>query len=107
MAKINFFAADGSKTEVEAVSGDSVMHPALGAHIKGILGECGGSLACATCHVYVADEWLDKLASMSDLENEMLDATACERRPNSRLCCQIEVSGALDGLAVILPQSQL
>jgi ferredoxin, 2Fe-2S len=107
MPTIHFISADGTRTEVQANSGDSVMHAALGARLKGILGECGGSLACATCHVYVDVSWTDKLAPLSDLESEMLDATACERQPNSRLCCQVGVSDALDGLTVILPQSQL
>ncbi|HEY0297535.1 MAG TPA: 2Fe-2S iron-sulfur cluster-binding protein [Bordetella sp.] len=107
MPTITFIAADASQTEVQAANGDSVMHAALGAHLKGILGECGGSLACATCHVYVDEAWADKLAPMSDLENEMLDATACERKPGSRLCCQIEMSDALDGLKIALPESQL
>ncbi|MBO9352656.1 2Fe-2S iron-sulfur cluster binding domain-containing protein [Bordetella petrii] len=107
MPKIIFTDAEASSTEVEAASGESVMLAALGAHVKGILGECGGSLACATCHVYVDDAWTDKLPSVSDLENEMLDATVCERRPNSRLCCQIEMSEALDGLTVRLPAAQI
>jgi len=107
MPKITFIAADAVATEVQAAQGDSVMHAALGAHIKGILGECGGSLACATCHVYVDDAWADKLAPVSGLESEMLDATACGRQSNSRLCCQIDMSDALDGLTVTLPQSQL
>src|SRR5690606_4333363 len=105
--KIIFIDAQASSTQVEAASGESVMLAALGAHVKGILGECGGSLACATCHVYVDEAWLDKLPSVSDLENEMLDATVCERRPNRRLCCQIEMSNALDGLTVRWPAAQI
>jgi len=107
MPTITFISVNGDKTEAPATNGDSVMHAALGARVKGILGECGGSLACSTCHVYVANEWASRLAPMSDLENEMLDFTACERQPNSRLCCQIEMSDALDGLTVSLPKSQL
>lgn len=107
MPKITFISADGGQIELQAKSGDSMMFAALEGHVKGILGECGGSLACATCHVYVDEAWADKLPPVSELENDMLDATACERRSNSRLCCQIEMSDALDGLTVTLPESQL
>lgn len=107
MANIFYKTHKGETLEIDAKPGDSVMYTALAKRVQGILGECGGSLACATCHVYVDPEWLQKLPPMSELENEMLDATACERQANSRLCCQIEISDELHGLTVTIPETQL
>ncbi len=107
MAKIHFIQPDGTRVSVEAKNGQPAMHAAMTHNVAGILGECGGSMACATCHVYVDDAWLGRLPAMSGLENEMLDATAAERRAGSRLSCQIEVSDALDGLVLALPDAQI
>ncbi len=107
MPKILFKQTDGTIAEVQAEEGQSAMLAALGGKVKGILGECGGSLACATCHVYVEAGWADRLPPMSELENEMLDATICERDASSRLCCQLEMSQALDGLVLRLPAAQI
>lgn len=106
MTEITFVSANGKSTSVVAEEGDSVMRSAVVNDVQGIEADCGGSLACATCHVYVDEAWLDKLPPMSDAENEMLDFTASERLPNSRLSCQLELTAELNGLVVRLPEAQ-
>jgi 2Fe-2S ferredoxin len=107
MPKVTYVDPDGTQVDVEADAGTSLMMAAVEADIDGIVAECGGSLMCATCHVYVDDAFAGRLPEMSSDEDEMLDATASERRPTSRLSCQIELSDELDGLVVRLPDSQL
>lgn len=93
--------------EVEvSADGRSLMKAAVDAGVDGIAADCGGALTCATCHVYVDEAWLDRLPPPSADEDTMLDYTAEERRPNSRLSCQIALTPALDGLCVTLPQRQ-
>ena len=99
MPKINFIMADGTRHEVDVENGYSVMEAAINNNIEGIVAECGGACACATCHSYVDEAWLDKVPPMDDMEDSMLDA-AYERRDNSRLTCQIEVNDNLDGLII-------
>lgn len=82
------------------------MQTALDNGVDGIVGECGGSAMCATCHVYVDEAFLDLLPPMKEVENEMLECTATERRPNSRLSCQIKLDAVLDGIVVELPETQ-
>lgn len=106
MPKITFMGADGSPTTVEARTGDSVMETAIDNDIDGIIAECGGGCSCATCHVYVDPAWADKLAPLSPQEDGMLDCVI-ERRPTSRLSCQIPVTDDLDGLVVTVPDEQL
>jgi ferredoxin, 2Fe-2S len=106
MALITYIEHDGTRHQVEVKEGDTVMQGAVSHSINGIVGECGGALACATCHCYVEDGWIDRVGSVSSAEREMLDCTAAESRPGSRLSCQIAVSGALDGLVVRLPETQ-
>src|SRR5271169_4811473 len=106
MAKFIFISHAGERSEIDAETGTSAMYAAVTHGVEGILAECGGSLACATCHVYVDPSQFARLASPSAAEDEMLDATACERRSNSRLSCQIVMSDALDGLALHLPRCQ-
>ena len=103
MPRITFIASDGSAREVAAATGISVMLTAVAHGIPGIVGECGGLALCATCHVCVADDWVDRLSPPSDAENEMLECTASARRPNSRLSCQIEMTDELSGLVVHVP----
>src|SRR3982074_702169 len=107
MPSINFIHPGKRSECIEATVGDSVMQVATGHGIDGIVAECGGNAMCATCHVYVAENWLTRLAAMSDEENELLDGIAAERRPNSRLSCQIKVTPELDGLVVRLPDRQI
>ena len=106
MPRVTFVQKDGSPSEVNAVVGDSVMETAIDNDIDGIVAECGGACSCATCHVYVESDWLDKLPPPDSLEDGMLDCVI-DRRPNSRLSCQIRVSDEIDGIVVRVPASQI
>ena len=105
MAKITFIGTDGLRYEVEAENGSTVMENAVRNGVPGIEAECGGACACATCHVYVADEWRAAVGEAEPMEEDMLDF-AYDVRPGSRLSCQIRVSDALDGLVVTVPETQ-
>ena len=107
MPSINFIHPDQRSERIAASVGDSVMQVATGHGIDGIVAECGGNAMCATCHVYVDESWIARLAAMSEEENELLDGVAAKRQPNSRLSCQIKVTPDLDGLAVRLPDRQI
>jgi 2Fe-2S ferredoxin len=107
MPSITYIHPDGRSETVEAKDGDSAMFTALSHGIDGIVAECGGSAVCATCHVYVDDAWSAKLAAITDTEDELLDGAAAERRPNSRLSCQIRITPELDGLVLRLPDRQI
>lgn len=106
MPKIMFIDPSGSTHEVEADEGASVMRAGLLGGVQGIVAECGGECSCATCHVYVDENWTDKTGEPSLDEEDMLEFTESERKPTSRLSCQIEVSEELDGLIVNLPEEQ-
>jgi 2Fe-2S ferredoxin len=106
MPKIHFILLDGSTREVEAKPGASLMESAIRANVRGIDAECGGLCSCATCHVYVADGFIDRLTPPDDEETAMLDFVAAERQPGSRLSCQIPLTKALDGLTVRVPSIQ-
>ena len=106
MTQITYIEASGQITTVDLPDGWSLMQGATANGVDGILGECGGSCACATCHCYVADEFLAKVLPASDTELAMLDNVASERRPNSRLACQIKASADLEGMVVHLPETQ-
>lgn len=106
MAKITFVSADGAlRTDVDADNGASVMEAAIRNGVPGIDAECGGACACATCHVYVDEEWVSVVGNPEPMEEDMLDF-AYEVRPNSRLSCQIRVRDELDGLVVHVPERQ-
>jgi ferredoxin, 2Fe-2S len=105
MAKVTYIGADGTRYEVEAENGSTVMENAIRNGVPGIEAECGGACACATCHVYVDEEWFQKTGGPSPMEEDMLDF-AYELKPNSRLSCQITVSDELDGLVVTVPDKQ-
>lgn len=107
MPNITYVHPDGTRETLEIVSGKTVMLGAVSHGIDGIVAECGGSAMCATCHVYVEPDQLALLPPMSDDEDALLDSTAAERRPNSRLSCQITVVPALDGLVVHMPERQV
>jgi 2Fe-2S ferredoxin len=106
MPTIRFIHPDGATRELAAPEGASVMQVATGAQLLGIVGECGGSAMCATCHVYVDEAWAERLPAPLSNELEMLECTASERRPTSRLSCQIKMSVALDGIVLRLPANQ-
>jgi len=106
MPAVTYIAADGSRHPVEVPDGDTVMQGAVDNMISGIVGECGGGLACATCHCYVDDAWLGRVGVATGAEDQMLQAISSERKLSSRLGCQITLSDALDGLIVHLPESQ-
>ncbi len=105
MPKINYITTDGERHEVEVENGYSVMEGAINNNIEGVVAECGGACACATCHCYIDEAWLDKIPEMDDMEDSMLDA-AFERQNNSRLTCQIEVNDSLDGLVVRVGENE-
>ena len=107
MPDITFILADGRAHGLEAPDGASVMAAATGAGVPGIVAECGGSAICATCHVYVDAAWANKLPAPLANELEMLECTAAEREPNSRLSCQIKLTSTLNGLVVRIPERQL
>jgi len=103
--KITYISHNGNKNTVEVPVGLTVMEGALQNNIEGIDADCGGSMACATCHVYVPENWFSKLEKMQDAEQDMLDM-AYEPKKNSRLSCQIIISDQLDGLEVTTPIKQ-
>jgi len=107
MPRITFISADGTAQTVEAKIGDSVMQTAMAHGIDAITAECGGAMACATCHAYVADDWADRVGPAGETEADMLEFAACEVKPTSRLSCQITVSESLDGLVLHLPEAQV
>lgn len=99
------YPADESRA-IDVPVGDSIMRGAVMEGVPGIEAECGGALTCATCHVHVADDWFDRLIPPDLAETELLEMVE-EYQPNSRLSCQIMVSDDLDGIVVIIPQSNL
>ncbi len=105
MTQITFIDATGQSRTVQAENGSTVMETALKNGVPGIEAECGGACACATCHVYVADDWVEKLPKAEQMEEDMLDF-AFDVRPSSRLSCQIKVKPELDGLTVTTPEKQ-
>ncbi len=105
MAKVTYIDSHGNSKSIEVDNGLTVMEGAIQNNITGIDADCGGSMACATCHVYVEEKWLDKLVKPEDGEIDMIDM-AFEPKKNSRLSCQIIVSDELDGLTVITPEKQ-
>ena len=105
MPKITYIEHDGKLHTIEVANGLSVMEGAVQNNIPGIDADCGGSMACATCHVYVKDEWFNKLPKKEDGEEDMIDM-AFEPKKNSRLSCQIVVSDELNGLTVNIPSKQ-
>ena len=106
MAKITYIENNGKAHTIEVAEGLTVMEGAVQNNIPGIDGDCGGGMACATCHVYVKDEWFDKINKKSEGEDDMIDQ-AYEPNKSSRLSCQIEVTTNVDGLIVHLPEKQL
>ena len=106
MPKITYIENNGKSHSVEVAEGLTVMEGAVQNNIPGIDADCGGGMACATCHVYVKDEWFDKINKKNEGEDDMLDQ-AYEPKKNSRLSCQIQVTDDIDGLEVYLPEKQI
>lgn len=106
MAHVTYIKADGQKFVVDVDSGVNLMQAALDNGVPGILGDCGGGCACATCHVFVDPDWAEKTGQANALEADMLEGLL-DPQPTSRLSCQIIMSDALDGVVLRLPASQL
>lgn len=103
MARITYVENDGTERCADVATGVSVMRGAIEVGVNGIDAICGGQCACATCHCYIDEAWLERLPAIREIEDEMLDETAAERRRESRLSCQIMVTPELDGLRVLIP----
>jgi 2Fe-2S ferredoxin len=106
MPKVTYIEHSGVSHTLELSAGMTVMEGAINNNIPGIIAECGGACSCATCHVYVASGWAERLRPAENMELGMLEC-ALERRANSRLSCQITLSNELDGLVVEIPEQQI
>lgn len=106
MVNITYIEPTGEAVTVDVPEGWNLMQGATANGVDGIVGECGGSCACATCHCYVDAARLAELPAPSESELAMLENVAAERRPNSRLACQLKASAALEGLVLTLPETQ-
>jgi 2Fe-2S ferredoxin len=104
--KVVYVAEDGDERSVDATAGESVMAAAVKNGVPGIIGECGGNASCATCHVWVEDEFLPLVGTPGDTEEDLLDLGVADRREGSRLSCQIAMTEELDGLTVVVPADQ-
>jgi len=104
---VNYMEANGNRHSIDVPMGENVMRGALYNGVEGIVGECGGGLSCATCHVYVDDAWTERVGGpSSEAEEQLLENASSHVLPSSRLGCQVLVTGELDGLVVHLPESQ-
>ena len=106
MPKVVYVGSDGHSRTVDAAVGDTVMSTALRNGVPGIVGECGGNNSCATCHVWVRQDYADLVGGPGDLEDDLLDLGVSDRRDSSRLGCQIELTEDLDGLMLDVPPTQ-
>jgi ferredoxin, 2Fe-2S len=108
MSRVIYIHPNGEQSVADVADGQNLMLAATGHDIEGIVGDCGGVMSCATCHVIVVDDtFLAQLPPVSETENQMLDYTAAPREPGSRLSCQIVMNAALDGMAVRIADPQL
>ena len=107
MTKVVFRPETGGEIELQADIGYSLMEVAVRSGVAGIEAECGGACACATCHVIVDPEWIDRLSPMSEQEDAMLEFVTAGRQPTSRLSCQIKIVEGFDGLQVTIPVGQV
>lgn len=105
MVQVNYVQLNGETLTVDVVDGDTVMQGAMDNMVEGIVAECGGGCNCATCHVYVGEDWIEQVGAAVDMEKDLLDNLPIAR-PTSRLSCQIEVTKDLDGLTVTVPEEQ-
>ncbi len=106
MPQLVFISVDGIERVVDGTVGESVMKAAVLNGVPGIVAECGGNCSCATCHVWVAEEFIPGVGEPGEMEEDLLDLAVTERRPGSRLSCQIPISDALAGLTVEIPPDQ-
>ncbi|RBP53547.1 2Fe-2S iron-sulfur cluster-binding protein [Arenicella xantha] len=106
MPNVTYIEHDGTSKTFDVPVGDSIMEGAIANDIDGIQAECGGAMACATCHVYVDPAWADKFPERSGDEVDMLECAEAECRDTSRLSCQLKMTGELDGVVIHLPESQ-
>ena len=102
--KVIWKMADGREIAADVANGINMMEAAVANNVPHVIGECGGNLACATCHVYVDDAWREATGEAGEYEDAMLDVTEAERLDSSRLSCQIVASDDLDGLVLIVPE---
>lgn len=107
MTQATYICTDGSRRDVDVALGSNLMRAACDNGIEGIIGDCGGAMSCATCHVFVEDSYVDRLGAMEPNEDQILDFTAAGRQPNSRLACQIVMSEALRGIVVRIADPQV
>jgi 2Fe-2S ferredoxin len=107
MVTVHFLSPEGERYTIDAAAGTLLMEAAHNNDVPGIIGECGGSMSCATCHVFIQPEFMDVSGEISPFEDDMLDAAATERRENSRLSCQVVLTEAMDGMSVTLPDTQV
>lgn len=107
MPKVIYKSPGGSEHSVDVPLGWSLMEAAIQNDVDGIVAECGGGCACATCHVYVEDGHFERLPAISDMEGDMLECTAAKRKAQSRLSCQIKMTPELEGLVVSIPDRQI
>jgi 2Fe-2S ferredoxin len=106
MIRILFIQPDGREQSVESKPGQSVMQAAIGAMVPGIVADCGGACACATCHGYVDSAWTEHIPPASTDEADMIDAACLDVQPNSRLTCQIKLTPEMAGLVIRIPPAQ-
>ncbi len=106
MPEIIYTAVDGTSVRIQADEGDTVMSAAVKNGVPGIMGECGGNTSCATCHVYIAREFLPQLSPPGDMEVDLLELAVSDPQDNSRLGCQVPLVDELDGIEVMLPETQ-
>lgn len=104
--QVTFVEADGRESQLPLPTGRTLMRAAVSSGVESVAADCGGTLTCATCHVYVDPPWADMLPAVAPDEDEMLEMTASPREPTSRLSCQISLTAELDGLRVRLPPTQ-
>ena len=103
---VHLVEADGTRHDLTVPTGQSLMRAAVAADVDAIKADCGGTLTCATCHVFVDEAWFARLPPAEADEDAMLEMTAAERQPNSRLSCQLQLTPDLDGLSVSVPATQ-
>jgi 2Fe-2S ferredoxin len=105
MPKVVFVDSASARHEIDVEAGNTIMEAAIDNDVPGIVAECGGACACATCHAYIDEDWIARLPEMEDMEDAMLDS-ALDRKANSRLTCQISMTDDLDGIEVVVAHNE-